>query len=185
MIKYVEQKEINELSEFLTRCGIIPLDLAKKYLYKRGKTKQQVEGIINQMVKRKLAYFDSSNTYLRINKGIEVTELNKGCIKALYLFLDLIDNIGEYFILAENPHIMTFQNINSDDEDPFYDVFYIQYDTEKLNCYVLKNKFSGDTKIKAFIIVDDEKQIEKMTLPDNIEVTSFVLIDVDGNVSYL
>lgn len=185
MVKYVEQREINELSEILTRCGIIPLDLAKKYLYKRGKSKQQVEGIVNQMVKRKLAYFDTSSTYLRINKGIEITEINKGCIKALYLFLDLLDNIGEYFILAENPHIMTFQNINSEDEYPFYDVFYIQYDTEKLNSYVLKNKFSSDTKIKAFIILDDEKQIEKITLPGNIEVTAFVTVDVDGNVEYI
>lgn len=185
MVKFVQQKEIEELSSWLTECGIIPCQLVFEYLKKKGKTPAQITAIVNQMVKRKLAYYDESKEYLRVNKGMLPSDLSQGNVKALWLLLDILDNVNTYFIFRDTPHVLAFFNEKSTTGNPCYDVFYIPYGSEKLNSYILKNKFQDQECIQAFIILDSIEQAEQIDLPDNFVCVSFIVLSDGGKtVSY-
>ena len=48
----IRQYDIEEISTLLSNCGILPVTLVKSLLAKRGKNEEQIERIINQMIKR-------------------------------------------------------------------------------------------------------------------------------------
>ena len=181
----IRQNEIEELSSLLSSCGILPIELVKGILDKRGKTPEQMDTIINQMVKRKLAAFDDSKTYLRANKSISLKDLRQAYVKTLWLFVDLIESIDDYYIQFELPHSMTFHKKDANDDNPFYDVLYFGYGSEMLDCYNTNNRFRSNDSVNAFIIIENESQINLIKLNDNIKVISYVLVKSNGTVKYV
>lgn len=180
----IRQREVEEVSNLLSECGILPVKLVQSLLAKRGKNEDQIERIINQMVKRKLMWYDDTKYYVRLNKPITTAHLKQGHIKAIWLLIDLLDNIGDYYIQHDGPHVMTFFNINDESENPIYDVFYIPYNSENLSCFSINNmKLNGDTN-KVLIIIDDVSQIPDIKLNDRFEIISFITVDANGDVNY-
>lgn len=188
IIKRIEQTELNEVSNLLGSCHVLPVALVKAFLKKRERTDNQVENIINQLVKRKLAFYDDSKTYLKLNKAYSTADLSQGYVKSIWLLMDLIKNIEEYFVQTKSPHTMTFFNAtaNKDGENPVYDVFYIPYGTEKLNEYIINNMpvYSEDP-LNCFIIIESEEQIKQLNFSNKINVVSYVLVSSVGEIDYI
>lgn len=185
MVNLIERKEVNELCRILSECGIIPLSAARKLLEKRHKTEKQINCIINQMVKDKDCYFDESKQYIRINKGINFNDTNKGMIKSLWVLIDLIDSIGDYFFQHKAPHTLTFHNTKNKTMNPFYDVFYVPFNSESLNVYQMNNGFNASDDIKAFVIIDDESQIKVIESNVKMNVLAYILVTADGETKYI
>ena len=187
MINLIKQDEIEELSQLLSDVGILPLKLVIKLLKKRQRSDQQIEIILNQMVKRKLAYYDDEQQYLRINKGLKSSDVDEAMCKALYLMIDLLQNIGDYFIVHNSPKKITFVNKNVDPEkrDPFFDIYCVSYGNEKLECFSINNSNKSNEQINCCVIIDDKSQLPKIKLDDSFKIYNFVVIDTEGNPSYL
>ena len=178
IIKRIEQKEINEIGKMLSDCQVLPVNLIKAYLVKQGKTDKQIECILNQTVKRKIAYYDDSKMLLKLNKAFSVSNMNKGIVKSLWLMLDLFNNIEEYFIQTKSPHTLTFFNKNATSAGlpPIYDVFYIPYDREQIDNFIINEMGNAALeKLNVFIILDSEEQKNKIILNNNINVVSFLM----------
>ena len=188
IIKRIEQTEINDVSRLVSDAHVLPVALVRSFLEKRGKSEKQIENILNQMVKRKLAYYDETKNFLKINKAFSLNDVNNGVIKSIWLMLDLFNNISEYFIQNTNPHTLTFFNSTAEKDGlyPIYDVFYFPYGREQLDTYILNEMAnSADCKINAFIIVDSEEQISRLSLSAKIQLVSFVLVSPEGQITYL
>lgn len=187
MVNFIRQTEIEELTNLLSDVGILPLYQIKKLLTRRGKTDEQIEIILNQMVKRKLAYYDENLAYLRANKAIKPNDLDQGSYKSIWLLIDLLNNISDYFMIHNANKKLTFINKNIDNQknDPFFDVFYIPFSSEKISSYQITNEKKDSSITKCFIIVDDESQIEKIELNDKFKIVNFVTVDNDGKVTYV
>ena len=187
IVKRIEQTEVNEVSRLLSECHILPVSLVKAFLTKKGKTENQIENILNQLVKKKLGYYDESKEYLKINKSFSLSSINPGLVKSIWLMLDLINNIEEYFVQTKNPHTLTFFNMTAERKGlpPVYDVFYIPYGREQLDCYVMNELANAsDDALNSFIIVDSKEQVNRINLSEKVSVASFVLIDSSGKVEY-
>lgn len=187
IVKRIEQTEVNEVSRLLSECHILPVSLVKAFLIKKGKTENQIENILNQLVKKKLGYYDESKEYLKINKSFSLSSINPGLVKSIWLMLDLINNIEEYFVQTKNPHTLTFFNMTAERKGlhPVYDVFYIPYGREQLDCYVMNELANAsDDALNSFIIVDSKEQVNRINLSEKVSVASFVLIDSSGKVEY-
>ena len=188
IVKRIEQTEINEVSRLLSECHVLPVALIKSFLVKKDKTENQIENILNQFVKRKLGFFDDTKQYLKINKSYSLSNIDKGIVKSVYLMLDLINNIEEYFFQNKNPHTLTFFNKTAEKKGlpPVYDVFYIPYGREQLDCYIINElaNASEDT-LNSFIVLDSESQIDKLNISDKVSVASYVLVSNDGKVEYI
>ena len=188
IVKRIEQTEINEVSRLLSECHVLPVALIKSFLVKKDKTENQIENILNQFVKRKLGFFDDTKQYLKINKSYSLSNIDKGIVKSVYLMLDLINNIEEYFFQNKNPHTLTFFNKTAERKglSPVYDVFYIPYGREQLDCYIINElaNASEDT-LNSFIVLDSESQIDKLNISDKVSIASYVLVSNDGKVEYI
>lgn len=186
MVNFIRQNEIEELTELLSNVGILSVVQVKSLLKRRGKTDEQIEIILNQLVKRKFAYYDESQNYLRTNKAIKTSDLDRGYVKSVWLLIDLLNSIGDYFIIHNAVKKLTFINkkIDNSKNDPFFDVFYIPFDTEKINCYQMQNEKKDNMKSKCFILIDDASQIEKINLDDRFNIVNFATVSSDGNVEY-
>lgn len=187
MVNFIRQTEIEELTSLLADVGILPLYQIKKLLMKRGKTEEQIEIILNQMVKRKLAFYDDNISFLRANKAIKPNDLDQGFHKSVWLLIDLLNNISEYFIIHDSNKKLTFvnKNIDSQKHDPFFDVFYIPFSSEKISTYQIMNEKKDTFITKCFIIIDDKSQIEKIQLNDKFKIINFAVIDSEGNIEYI
>lgn len=187
IVKRIEQTEINEVSKLLSECHILPVSLIKAYLAKKGKNENQIENILNQLVKRKLGYYDESKEYLKINKSFSLASVNPGLVKSIWLLLDLMKNIEEYFVQTKNPHTLTFFNMTAEKKGlpPVYDVFYIPYGREQLDCYVINELANAsDEPLNSFIIADSKEQIQRFNLSDRVAVASYVLVSQEGKIEY-
>lgn len=188
IIKRVEQAEVNEVSRLVASCGILPVSVIKRLIKKRGKTDKQIEIIVNQLIKRKLATLDETGTFLRVNKAYTSGNVNEGIVKSVWLMVDLIKNIEEYFIQTKLPHTLTFFNKTAADDgkNPFYDVYYIPYDNEQLSSYIINNSAEeSEDVINAFIIIDSRDQLPKIKFTKKVNVVSFVIVDHDGKINYI
>lgn len=188
IVKRIEQTEINEVSRLLSECHILPVALIKTFLKKKDKTECQIENILNQFVKRKLGFFDETKQYLKINKSYSLSNIDKGIVKSVYLMFDLYNNIEEYFVQNKNPHTLTFFNKTAEKKGlpPVYDVFYIPYGREQLDCYIINELANAsDETLNSFIILDSENQIDKLKLSDRVSVASYVFVTNDGDVQYV
>lgn len=188
IVKRIEQTEINEVSKLLSECCVLPVSLIKKFLIKKDKNERQIESILNQIVKRKIGFYDESKTYLKINKSFSLASENKGLVKSIYLLLDLINNIEEYFVQTKNPHTLTFFNLTAEKKGlpPVYDVFYIPYGREKLDCYIINEMANAsEDGINSFIILDSKDQIANLNLSGKVGIASFVLVSSEGEIEYV
>lgn len=188
IIKRIEQTELNEVSNLLGACHVLPVSLVKAFLKKRERTDSQIENIVNQLVKRKLAFYDESKTYLKTNKAYSTADLSQGYVKSIWLLMDLISNIEEYFVQTKSPHTMTFfnSNANTESENPVYDVFFVPYGTEKLNEYIINNMpVYSEEPLNCFVIIESEEQIGKMNFSDKINVVSYVIVSSTGEIDYI
>lgn len=188
IIKRIEQTELNEVCKVIADCRVLPVNLIRAFLKKRGKKDGQIDNILNQIVKRKLAFYDETCTYLKLNKAFSSVDINQGYIKSLWLMLDLIDNVDEYFIQNKTPHTLTFFNSNAEQSglSPVYDVFFIPYDSEKINEYVVNNlSVSSNEPLNCFVILEAESQISKLHFGENVNVVSYVIVSSDGTVQYV
>lgn len=188
IVKRIEQTEINEVSRLLSECHVLPVTLIKSFLAKKDKTENQIENILNQFVKRKLGFFDDTKQYLKINKSYSLSNINKGIVKSVYLMLDLINNIEEYFFQNKNPHTLTFFNKTAERKglSPVYDVFYIPYGREQLDCYIINELANASEDVlNSFIVLDSESQIDKLNISDKVSIASYVLVSNDGKVEYI
>ena len=188
IVKRIEQTEINDISRLISDAHVLPTNLIKSFLEKRGKNENQIENILNQMVKRKLAYYDETKNFLKINKAFSLNDVNTGVVKSIWLMIDLINNIEEYFVQNTNPHTLTFFNSTAEKNgtNPIYDVFYFPYGREQLDSYILKELAnSSENEINAFIIIDSEEQISKISLSAKINVVSYILVSPEGKITYL
>lgn len=182
MIIQYQQEEISEISCILSQVGVLPQTFVVAYLTAKGKDETQIKRVINQMIKRKLMFYDETQTFFFHDKTVSMSSMDKGKIKALWLYLSLIKNIGHIFIQFDAPRVLTFENINSKDTlNPFYEVFYIPYNSENLCCFDIKSKHSNLENGKVFIIIDDESQIPKITVPSNLTISGFVKVDDSNN----
>ena len=187
MINVIRQKEIEELDKILRSCGGMPVEIAKKLLKKRHKTPEQIDIILNQMVKRKIAFYDTSKTYLLLNKSVKKENINAGITKSLWLMMDLLEQIKLYFIhKPESAETMSFL-LKGERDNPFFDVFYAEYNLEDV-CVFNINEFAkkSNSEIQAIIIIDTVNQIPKLkALNKNVNVRYFVHIDNEtGKVTY-
>ncbi len=188
IVKRIEQTEINDISRLISDAHVLPTNLIRSFLEKRGKNENQIENILNQMVKRKLAYYDETKNFLKINKAFSLNDVNTGVVKSIWLMIDLINNIEEYFVQNTNPHTLTFFNSTAEKNgtNPIYDVFYFPYGREQLDSYILKELAnSSENEINAFIIIDSEEQISKLSLSAKINVVSYILVSPEGKITYL
>lgn len=188
IVKRIEQTEINDISRLISDAHVLPTNLIRSFLEKRGKNENQIENILNQMVKRKLAYYDETKNFLKINKAFSLNDVNTGVVKSIWLMIDLINNIEEYFVQNTNPHTLTFFNSTAEKNgtNPIYDVFYFPYGREQLDSYILKELAnSSENEINAFIIIDSEEQISKISLSAKINVVSYILVSPEGKITYL
>lgn len=188
IVKRIEQTEINEVSRLLSECHVLPVSLIRTFLIKKDKTESQIENILNQFVKRKLGYFDETKQYLKINKSYSLSNIDKGIVKSVYLMLDLINNIEEYFVQNKNPHTLTFFNKTAEKKGlpPVYDVFYIPYGREQLDCYIINELANASEDVlNSFVILDSENQMDKLNLSDKVSIASYVLVSNDGKVEYI
>lgn len=188
IVKRIEQTEINDLSRLISDAHVLPTNLIRSFLEKRGKNENQIENILNQMVKRKLAYYDETKSFLKINKAFSLNDVNTGVVKSIWLMIDLINNIEEYFVQNTNPHTLTFFNSTAEKNgtNPIYDVFYFPYGREQLDSYILNELAnSAESEINAFIIIDSEEQISKLSLSAKINVVSYILVSPEGKITYL
>ncbi len=188
LIKRIEQTELNEVCNLVTECYVLPTDLMRVLLRKRGKNENQIEAILNQLVKRKMAFYDETRTYLKANKSFSAANMSAGQVKAIWILMDLIKNIDEYFVQTKAPHVLTFFNSNAEKDglSPIYDLFYIPYDSEKLNEYIVNNMANqSEEGINAFIIVDSKEQIDRFNFSDKVNIISFVTVSADGKIEYI
>ena len=188
IVKRIEQTEINDISRLISDAHVLTTNLIRSFLEKRGKNENQIENILNQMVKRKLAYYDETKNFLKINKAFSLNDVNTGVVKSIWLMIDLINNIEEYFVQNTNPHTLTFFNSTAEKNgtNPIYDVFYFPYGREQLDSYILKELAnSSENEINAFIIIDSEEQISKVSLSAKINVVSYILVSPEGKITYL
>lgn len=187
MVNFIRQNEIEELTQLLSDIGILPVNQIKKLLMRRGKSDEQIEIILNQMVKRKFGYYDDTQTFLRANKAIKPSDMDQGAYKSIWLLIDLLNNIGDYFVIHNSPKKLTFinKNVDSQKNDPFFDVFYIPFSSEKISCYQIINEKKDTSITKCFIIIDDLSQVDKITLNDRFKIINFVLIDGEGKAEYV
>ena len=112
--------------------------------------------------------------------------LSSGKVKALWLTLELSDSIQRYFIQHDLPHVLTFVNRYTEGDDPFFDVFYVQYGDENLASFSIESKYKGDQPRKIFVILDDPSQIAKLKISEkNFIIYKYVLVTPDGCVTFL
>lgn len=186
MVKFIEQKEIEELDSILRTCGIITVDFARALLKKRDKSDEQIEIILNQLVKRKIGFYDDAKVYLRANKAMKPQDMRKGVMKALWLMLDLTYQIQTYYVQPPTSvEVMTFI-LNDVRDNPFYDVFYIPYTSEQLSVFQI-NEFAKQcgSDVNSLIIIDNEEQIKTIKrLRPQAHIKYFVIIDANGNAKY-
>ena len=184
---FIRQDEIEELTQILSDVGIVPLTFVKKFLKKRRRTDEQIDIIINQMVKRKLAYYDDNLQFLRVNKSLSSNDVHVGMSKCLWVLLDLLQNVGEYFIIHNSPKKITFVNKNIDPakKDPFFDIYFIPFGAEKIDSFTINNLNKTNEPIKCFVVIEDPSQIPKIALNENFNIYNFVTVDKDGNPSYI
>ncbi|MEE0991548.1 MAG: DUF5697 family protein [Bacteroidales bacterium] len=186
MVKFIEQKEIGELDSILRTCGIITVEFARALLKKRDKSDEQIETILNQLVKRKIGFYDEAKVYLRANKAMKPQDMRKGVMKALWLMLDLSYQIQDYYIQPPaSVEIMTFM-LNDVRDNPFYDVFYIPYTSEQLSVFQI-NEFAKQrgNDVNLLVIIDNEDQIKTIKqLRPQANIKYFVIIDANGNAKY-
>ena len=188
VIKRIEQTELNEIVKLIADCRILPVELIKGFLKKRGKNEHQIETILNQIVKRKLAYYDQSEVYLKVNKAYNSSHLNGGYVRAIWLMLDLLNNIQDYFIQTKSPHQLTFFNRTAASEglNPVYDVYYFKYGNEAIDTYVVNNLAEmSEDDINAFIIIDSMEQIDKIKLNKKVKIVSYVIVGSGGEIEYI
>ena len=188
IIKRIEQTEIKEIASLLSDCHVLPVAFVRTLLKKRGKKQSQIDNIMNQIVKRKIGFYDEGSAYLRVNKAFASGDVNLGQIKSLWLMLDLLSNIEAYFVQKKEPHMLTFFNKNAEEHGapPIYDVFYIPFGSETLSTYMMNNIASQQEEpLNCFIILDDETQIPKLDLSKNISVVSYVFVGGNGQVRYI
>ena len=186
MVKFIEQKEIEELDSILRTCGIITVEFARALLKKRDKSEEQIEIILNQLVKRKIGFYDDAKVYLRANKAMKPQDMRKGVMKALWLMLDLSYQIQDYYVQPPTSvEIMTFM-LNDVRDNPFYDVFYIPYTSEQLSVFQI-NEFAKQrgNEVNLLVIIDNEDQIKTIKrLNPQANIKYFVIIDSNGNTKY-
>ena len=186
MVKFIEQKEIEELDSILRTCGIITVEFARALLKKRDKSEEQIEIILNQLVKRKIGFYDDAKVYLRANKAMKPQDMRKGVMKALWLMLDLSYQIQDYYVQPPTSvEIMTFM-LNDVRDNPFYDVFYIPYTSEQLSVFQI-NEFAKQrgNEVNLLVIIDNEDQIKTIKrLNPQANIKYFVIIDANGNTKY-
>ena len=188
IVKRIEQTELNEITKLISDCHILPVSLIKRFLEKRDKNESQIENILNQMVKRKLAYYDETKTYLKVNKAFSSANISMGLVKSLWLMIELLNNIEEYFVQTKNPHMLTSFNKTAEKKGlcPVYDVFYVPYGREQLDSYVINETAKGSIEpLNAFVIIDSEQQIPKLNLSDSIQIVSYVTVSPEGFIKYL
>lgn len=186
MPQMLAQPDVTAISDIMRDCPVIPVNLVKQYLKKRDKSFEQIDKIINQMLKRKIIYYDESKSYFVTSKMYGVGQLEPGKIKGLWLVMALYDSINCFFVQNDMPHVLTFSNPNCTDGDMFFDVFYIRYGDENLSSFTINSKFKKDKPIKIFIILDDKKQIPKLRISEkDFIIYQYVLVDLNGNVEFL
>ena len=135
-----------------------------------------------------MAFYDETKTLLKLNRAYSSSEVSQGYVKSIWLLLDLINNIDEYFIQNKAPHTLTFFNSNAMTEgiNPVYDVFYIPYGSEKINEYIINNTpVYSEEPLNCFVIVESEEQVNTFKFCDKINVVSYVIISADGEVNYI
>ena len=186
MVKFIEQKEIEELDSIIRTCGIITVEFARALLKKRDKSEEQIEIILNQLVKRKIGFYDDAKVYLRANKAMKPQDMRKCVMKALWLMLDLSYQIQDYYVQPPTSvEIMTFM-LNDARDNPFYDVFYIPYTSEQLSVFQI-NEFAKQrgNEVNLLVIIDNEDQIKTIKrLNPQANIKYFVIIDANGNTKY-
>jgi hypothetical protein len=187
MVEMIPQSDIFDIANVLKDCPVLPVNLIEAFLRRKGKTPVQIETILRQSVRKKIAYCDPSKKFLTEAKFINVSDMNPGKIKALWFMLDIRDSVQQYFIQNDNPHVLTFMKNHADnDDDPIFDVFYIQPGDENFSMFAMESKYKEKPPRKIFIIIENKDQIRKLSRLNQIfDIYEYLLVSADGKIDYI
>ncbi len=136
-----------------------------------SKDNEKVKIIINNLIKNKRLYFDEENKVLKPYEHKDI-EVDIKLFKSFYILLEFVEKVKHHTVAEYPVSIFFFTN-------EIYEIIYVRDGDEAL----IKNILSKEeTVANKIIIVEDEKQIQK--LRQISKVISFAVVDDNGNVKF-
>ncbi len=187
MLNKVAQIDVYNGAGLVGSAEIIKLAQLRQYYKNQGFKDKRIDSIINIMLNNHLAYQIKGTEYIVSSPMVSYQKYNSSLEKAIWLYIDSVNSNVENDIFnfhCKYPAVLFLSN----KEKVLNDItcFYVRDGEEATSCRTIDTNYNiyGDNQQNVIIIIDDVKQIEKISLPDVFNVVYFVVISTDGNVTY-
>ena len=184
-------KDINDIKKLIETAGVLAEKQAIKLLEDRQKTSEQIEHILRYLKKNRLAHYDADSEIFRsANYALANNEeKDREILSYVWLLIFFGKDIDNYVFGDRYPSCFFFTT-SKNNKRKLFDVYYCKQGDENILPSVLLRLATSSPVDNAFIIAEDELQIDVMLKThiaenEDFGLKAFIIVDIDtGDISF-
>ena len=176
-----QHKDVNNLVTFVNVFKIVSQKQAIVFLKQFGLSNEKISIVFNIVKRERKLFFSKENTYLASNKFIFEQNYNQIFAQnneLIWVYIYLFRQVPKANIECKYPCKMFAYD--SDSEKSIH-IFKVKHSTMEDDCIAIDTNFSTVMSkvrpIKSIIIVENLDDIEKIILPETINILAFVHLE--------